>query len=180
MNHVIPIRHEKPIHGTNMAISIKTHWKQLPPILHELKRHDCSIHKAKYWHGWTSMYIKSPTRFKPDEVDRIVHESTDCEPTLYTPSLPLQTTIYIYNISTLPFTVLDFGCVDRKGLFCEILEVLSKYDIDVKGAYINTIGNVVSNIFYITYKGDKLTVNYIEYIRNNMETEVKTQESDSY
>lgn len=177
----VTVRHEKPIYGTNIGISVNVHWRQLPPVLHELKSRNCSIEKAKYWQSWTSMYIKSPSKFLPMEIDNMIMDSLTGETsTLYSPGLPFNTKIYIYNISTCPYTVMDFGCRDRTGLFCEILEVLSRYDIDVKAAYINTIGNVVSNIFYITHNDVALTEDYIEYIRNNLEAEVKTRDSDSY
>lgn len=175
------IRYEKPIYGTNVGISVRLNWRRLPPILHTLKANDCSIEKAKYWDDWTSMYIKTPKNTTSVNVYDMVSQSIVAESTsLYSPGLPLNTSIYMYNISTCPYTVLDFGCYDRTGLFCEILEVLSRYDIDVKGAYINTIGNVVSNIFYITHNNKLLTDAYIEYLRNNLEAEVKTKDNDSY
>jgi UTP:GlnB (protein PII) uridylyltransferase len=99
---------------------------------------------------------------------------------LYPQRLPYKTTVFIYNISTAPYTILDFGCLDRTGLFCEIIEVLARYDINIEGAYLNTIGNVVSNIFYITHNGKKLDDQYIEYLRNNLELEVRDQGDMSY
>lgn len=183
MHKGIIIRQEKPIYGTNVALSVKVGWKRLPPVLHNLKESDCSIQKAKYFGEWTSMYIKTPNNVMADDVHRVVVNGLNEDmamSTLYSPGLPFNTKIFIYNISTCPYTVLDFGCFDRTGLFCEIIEVLSRYDINIEAAYINTIGNVVSNIFYITHKGSKLSDLYIEYLKNNLESEVKMQESDSY
>lgn len=175
------IRHEKPIFGTNVGISVHMNWRRLPSVLHTLKANDCTIKKAKYWQEWTSMYLKTPKDMAAIDVTNMVSDSIITEnSSLYSPGLPFNTSIYMYNISTCPYTVLDFGCYDRTGLFCEILEVLSKYDIDVKGAYINTIGNVVSNIFYITHNGNILQDDYIEYLRNNLQAEVKTKDNDSY
>lgn len=171
----IVIRKEKPIIGTNFGISVKGNWKALPPFLHELKANDCSIHKAKYWEDWTSMYIKTPKTITFESIEQMTTVTDDA---LSIPQkLPFNTTIYIYNISTVPYTVLDFGCYDRVGLLCEILEVLSKYDIDVKGAYVNTIGNVVSNIFYITHKNNKLDADYIEYLKNSLELQILQENS---
>jgi UTP:GlnB (protein PII) uridylyltransferase len=180
---------EKPIYGTNIGVSIKSHWRNLPPLLQELKQNNASIHKAKYWNECTSMYIKAPNTYTYDVIKETVstiNETPQYESTLYSPGvpgrpkLPFNTTIFIYNIGTSPYTVLDFGCYDRTGLFCEILEVLSRYDIDIKGAYINTIGSVVSNIFFITHNEKQLSDSYIEYIKNNLDAEVLMQENDSY
>lgn len=182
------IRSERPIYGTNVGLSVKANWRQLPPMLYKLKERDCSIEKAKYFQDWTSMYIKTPHNIQAKEVHTMLEDemlngmyvANNISSTLYSPGLPFNTTIYIYNISTCPYTVLDFGCYDRTGLFCEIIEVLSKYDIDIKAAYINTIGSVVSNIFYITHKDQKLNDKYIEYLRNNLDAEVRPQDTDSY
>jgi hypothetical protein len=179
------VQHEKPIYGTNVGISVRTHWRNLPPILFKLKFHECSIQKAKYWEEWTTMYIKTPKKQDYDFIADLIHSSADEEynrysTILYPAGLPYNTCIYMYNISTLPYTVLDFGCVDRTGLFCEIIELLGKYDIDIKGAYINTVGNVVTNIFYITHNDKKLSDEYIEYVRNNLESGVRSKHYDSY
>ena len=176
------IKHEKPIFGTNAAVSVKAHWRKLPPVLHTLKANNCSIHKAKYWDEWTSMYIKTPPSIVAKDVyDMLssVQEGTS-ETTLYSCGLPFNTCIHIYNICASPYTVLDFGCLDRTGLFCEIIELMSKYDVEIKGAYINTIGSIVSNIFYITYKNERLSDPYIEYLRNCLEIDVKHRVGDSY
>lgn len=173
--NTIIIKQEKPIIGTNIGLSIKGNWKKLPPFLHELKAHECSIHKAKYWDNWTSMYMKTPRTITFDCIEKMTHTTDD---TAAIPQkLPFNTTIYIYNISTAPYTILDFGCHDRLGLMCEILEVLSRYDIDVKGAYVNTIGNIVSNIFYITHNDTKLDDMYIEYLKNSLELQILPENS---
>ena len=179
---------EKPILNTNIGVSVKSHWRNLPPLLHELKRNECSIHKAKYWNECTSMYIKAPKEYTYKSMVDSAEALNDplgvwYQQTSYLSSsqgLPHNTCIYIYNIQTAPYTVMDFGCCDKTGLLCEILEVLSKYEIDIKGAYINTIGSVVSNIFFITHNEKQLSETYIEYLRNNLEAEVRTNDNDSY
>jgi len=175
---------EQPIYGTSVGLSLQSNWRALPSFLHEVKRLDMSVHKAKYWSDWTTMYLKHSRLSSAEAISAIegVLEkpiSDDITP-LYTSGLPLNTSICMYNISTTPFTILDFGCIDRPGLMCEVLELLSRYDIDVKYAYINTIGTVVSNIFYISYRGKKLTDDYISYIRNNMEFDIRNGGWDSY
>lgn len=176
-------REERPIYGTDIGVSIRSHWKDLPPVLHRFRQLDLSIHKAKYWNEWTTMYLKAPkAQLRPPNIAEVFLDDAvvaDDMP-LYHQTLPYNTCIYIYNISTSPFTVLDFGCMDRTGLFCEILEVLAAFDIEIVGAYINTIGSVVSNIFYITYKGRKLDDSYINFIRNNLEFEMHSQDLNSY
>jgi hypothetical protein len=175
---------EKPIYGTSIGVSVHANWRKLPPLLHEIKRLDLSIHKAKYWDHWTTMYLAfpkivgAPRYIDFEDILKGVDE-TDNSP-LYTPGLPFNTTLYMYNISTAPYTVVDFACIDRPGLFCEILELLQRYDIEVNGAYINTIGSVVSNIFYISRNGRKLDDNYIAFIKNNMEFDIRHRGADSY
>lgn len=173
-------RQERPIHGTTIGLSVKSHWKCLPPVLHRIKDLDLSIQKAKYWDNWTTMYLKGPHQVDVTDIFQTDRENIGYDMPLYHQRLPYNTCIYIYNISTSPYTVMDFGCIDRTGLFCEILEVLANYDVDVKGAYLNTIGNVVSNIFFITYRGKKLDDKYIEFLRNNLEFEMRNQEQNSY
>lgn len=178
-------REEKPIYGTDIGVSIRANWKRLPPILHKCKQLDLSIQKAKYWDEWTTMYLKRPkTQTSVATFDDVIHgvKTLDMDEigVLFPQRLPYKTSVYVYNISTAPYTILDFGCLDRCGLFCEILEVLARYDIEVVGAYINTIGNIVSNIFYITHRGMKLDDKYIEYLRNNLELEVRDQDETSY
>lgn len=175
-------RQEKPIYGSNIGVSVRSHWKNLPVVLHRMKDLDLSIQKAKYWDNWTTMYLKGPRQIEVDDIfrDRQDRDDIGYDMPLFHQKLPYNTCIYIYNISTSPYTVMDFGCIDRTGLFCEILEVLASYDIDVKGAYLNTIGNVVSNIFFITYRGHKLDDKYIEFLRNNLEFEMRNQEYNSY
>lgn len=177
------MRPEQPVFGTNVAFSINTNWRNLPPILHKVKSYDCLIHKAKYCDEWTTMHIKTPINIHQsisiyDELQNGTYNPNTVA--LYSPGLPFNTSIYMYNISTCPYTVLDFGCRDRTGLFCEIIEVLSKYDIDVKGAYINTIGDAVNNIFYLTRDNDVLSTSYIDYIRNSLQSEIKQIDNDSY
>lgn len=176
------MRYEKPIHGTNVGISIHANWRLLPPVLHTLKANNCSIHKAKYWDEWTSMYIKTPHQFDVTKTHELLSGSFKFDKTmdLYSPGLPFNTCIHMYNISTCPYTILDFGCYDRTGLLCEIIEVLSKYDIEIKGAYINTIGNAVSNIFYITHSNAVLNEEYMEYMRNCLESNIRVKDTDSY
>lgn len=177
-------REEKPIYGTDIGVSIRANWKRLPPILHKCKQLDLSIQKAKYWDKWTTMYLKRPKQANVATLEEIINgvKTVDIEEggVLFPQRLPYKTSVYVYNISTAPYTILDFGCLDRCGLFCEILEVLARYDIEVEGAYINTIGNIVSNIFYITHRGTKLDDMYIEYLRNNLELEVRDQGETSY
>ena len=177
MRQKLFIKPEKPIHGTNVAFSVKANWKHLPPVLYTLKYNDCSIQKAKYWQEWTTMYIRSPNYSQSYITDMIKSTTQDTTNTLVQTKLPFNTSIYMYNISVIPYTILDFGCIDKTGLFCNILEVLAKYDIEVEGAYINTIGNVVSNIFYITHNGKNLTDDYIEYIRNNLESDIGSSDN---
>jgi UTP:GlnB (protein PII) uridylyltransferase len=174
----LPYIIEQPIHGTALGISVKAKWRTLPPLLHELKRMNLSIHKAKYWNEWTTMYIKHNQEIamsgaKQTLEDILQGQLQVDEVPLYNNGLPPNTSISIYNISTFPFTILDFGCSDRTGLFCEILEFLSHYDIDVNGAYINTIGGIVSNMFYISRNKQKLDHAYIEYLSNTFEHEMK-------
>ena len=184
MNNIknIVYRQERPIYGTSIGVSVRSHWKNLPVVLHRIKDLDLSIQKAKYWDNWTTMYLKGPQQVEITDIFRDPRddETEGIDLPLYHQKLPYNTCIYIYNISTAPYTVMDFGCIDRTGLFCEILEVLASYDIEVKGAYINTIGKVVSNIFYITYRGSKLSDEYMEFLRNNLEFEMRNQEQNSY
>lgn len=180
--HIV-YKEETPIYGTDIGVSIRSKWKDLPPILHRFRQLDLSVHKAKYWNDWTTMYLKAPkTKTRPVLLTDVFHDEcvyVDNMP-LYHQKLPYNTCIYIYNISTLPYTILDFGCIDRTGLFCEILEILAGFDIEVTSAYINTIGTAVSNIFYITYRGRKLDDSYINFIRNNLEFEMHAPDANSY
>jgi UTP:GlnB (protein PII) uridylyltransferase len=178
---------EPKMHGTDVGISLQGHWRSIPPVLYRCKALDLSVYKAKYWNEWTTMYLKSTVPAKPAiDIDTLMEPFAQEDRQLDTVELvapqkrrfPSNTTVFMYNISTVPYTIMDFGCNDRIGLFCEVLEILSRYDIDIKGAYINTIGNVVSNIYFITYKGQKLDDTYVEYIRNSLENEML--HTDSY
>lgn len=175
-------REEKPIHGTDIAVSVRANWKRLPPVLHKCKQLDLTITKAKYWSNWTTLYMKKLGPAKHLNATAIM-DAVETEDAVVAPTvlcrLPYHTSVSIYNISTLPYTVLDFSCFDRVGLFCEIIEVLGRYDVDVRGAYINTIGGVVSNIFFITHSGKALDDAHIEYLRNNLEYEIRDVQ-DSY
>jgi len=99
---------------------------------------------------------------------------------LHSQGLPSSTCVHIYNSVMFPYTMLDFGCTDRTGLFCEILEFLTPYDIDVQGAYINTIGNVANNMFYITKNNQKLDDAHIEFLQNSFEYELKNKRLMDY
>lgn len=171
----LPYRLEKPIHGTSIGMSVYSKWRRLPIFLHELKRMDITIHKAKMHNDWTTMYLRTE---EPEEKRRnlelVLSGNTEIdEVPLYIQGLNPNTNIYVYNITTFPYTVMDFGCQDRTGLMCEILEFLSPFDIEVRGAYINTIGGIATNMFYITRHGEKLDNAYIEYLSNMLEYELK-------
>lgn len=160
-------------------------WRQLPVLLHDVKRMNITIHKAKMVTDWTTMYMRVPFEQSTEEKVQIVRESLselllgtselDTTP-LYSLGLPASTIIHVYNNTIVPYTIMDFSCSDRTGLFCEILEFLSGFDIHVEGAYINTIGNVVNNIFYITRNGTKLSDEYIEFLNNLFEFELKKKQ----
>lgn len=170
-----PYRIEKPIHGTSIGLSVYSQWRHIPIFLHELKRMDITIHKAKMHDQWTTMYLRTdkPVEHRRDiELVLSGHSEVDEVP-LYAQGLNTTTNIHVYNISTFPYTVVDFGCQDRTGLLCEILEFLAPFNIEVRGAYINTIGNVATNMFYITRKGERLDDAHIEYLSNMMEYELK-------
>lgn len=176
----LPYRIEKPIHGSSIGMSVYAKWKTLPVFLHELKRMDITIHKAKMHNDWTTMYLKTKddARLKQQTLERVLNGKQEIdEAPLYLNGLCPNTNIYVYNITTFPYTVMDFNCQDRTGLMCEILEFLAPYDIEVRGAYINTIGTIATNMFYITRHGDKLDTTYIEYLSNLMEFELKKTKS---
>lgn len=175
----LPYRLEKPIHGTSIGISVYAKWKTLPVFLHELKRMDITIHKAKMHNDWTTMYLRTTdAEEKQRNLELMLTGNIEVdEAPLYAQGLSSSTNIYVYNITTFPYTVVDFGCQDRTGLMCEILEFLSPYDIEVRGAYINTIGNIATNMFYITRNGEKLDAPYIEYLSNMMEYELKKDQA---
>lgn len=184
-----PIRHvfEKPIHYTHIGLSVQMPWRQLPSLLHDVKRMNITIHKAKMVNDWTTMYMRVPYEYSTEEKVHMVKENlvqtlegtadVDLVP-LYSLGLPASTTIHVYNNSVVPYTIMDFSCSDRTGLFCEILEFLSSFDIHVEGAYINTIGNIVNNIFYISRNGSKLSEEYIVYLNNLFEYELKKKQLD--
>lgn len=184
-----PIRHvfEKPIHYTHIGLSVHMPWRQLPSLLHDVKRMNITIHKAKMVQDWTTMYMRVPFEFSTDDKLHMVKDNLlqtlqgtsdlDLVP-LYSLGLPSSTTIHVYNNSVVPYTIMDFSCSDRTGLFCEILEFLAGFDIHVEGAYINTIGNIVNNIFYISRNGSKLSEEYIVYLDNLFEYELKKKQLD--
>lgn len=175
----LPYRIERPIHGTSIGISVYAKWKSLPVFLHELKRMDITIHKAKMHNDWTTMYLRTnDAESKQHALELILTGNAEVdEVPLYAQGLSNTTNIYVYNITTFPYTVVDFGCKDRTGLLCEILEFLAPYDIEVRGAYINTIGDIATNMFYVTRNGEKLDTPYIEYLSNMMEYELKKSNS---
>lgn len=172
----LPYRIERPIHGTSIGMSVYAKWKTLPVFLHELKRMDITIHKAKMHNDWTTMYLKTSgdVLLKTNALERVLTGNQEVdEVPLYLNKLCPNTQIFVYNITTFPYTVMDFNCQDRTGLMCEILEFLAPFDIEVRGAYVNTIGSIATNMFYITRHGEKLKDEYIEYISNLMEYELK-------
>lgn len=171
---------ERPVYNCELAMSIKTQWRQLPYFLHELKRMNVNIHKAKMHKDWTTMHMK----LSASDVNTIYNDRHHMERVLsgiseiddvplHSLGLPQTTCVHIYNTMTFPYTLLDFGCTDRTGLFCEILEFLTPYDIELQGAYINTIGNVANNMFYITRNNQKLDNTYIDFLHNSFEYELK-------
>lgn len=170
-----PYRIEKPIYGTSIGLSVYSKWRTVPLFLHELKRMDITIHKAKMHNEWTTMYLKTDNaEIRRRDLELILSGNVEInDMPLYQQGLNASTNIHIYNISTFPYTVIDFGCHDRTGLLCEILEFLAPFDIDVRGAYINTIGTIATNMFYVTRHGERLDNAYIEYLSNMMEYELK-------
>ncbi len=165
-----PYRLEKPIHGSSIGLSVYSNWRTIPVFLHELKRMDITIHKAKMHDQWTTMYLKADKPMeRTKQLEKVLsgYAEIDNIP-LYAQGLSTTTNIHVYNISTFPYTVIDFGCQDRTGLLCEILEFLSPFDIEVRGAYINTIGTIATNMFYVTRNGQRLDDAHIEYLSNMM------------
>ncbi len=176
----VPYRLEKPIHNSQMGISFQSSWRHIPLVLHEMKRVNLSISKAKFHDSWTTLYINSidpdthATIHRPHLVNVLQGRvQLDQEP-LYNQGLHPSTVIRMFNLSNYPYTVLDFQCGDRVGLFCEILEFLTPYDIQIHHAYCNAQKYIASNMFFITNKqGNMLTPEEIEFFSNIFEYDLK-------
>lgn len=177
---VTPYRLEKPIHNSQMGISFQAPWRQVPLVLHEMKRVDLSICKAKVIGSWTTLYIKSadPMVHAAVHHDHIVNVLQgrvllDHDP-LYHSGLDPNTQIHLYNLANYPYTALYFSCPDRVGLFCEILEFLAPYDIQIHRAYCNAQQFITSNIFFITNRqGQLLSPEEMDFFRNLFEYDLK-------
>lgn len=175
-----PYRMEKPIHNSQLGISFQSNWRQVPLVLHELKRVNLSVSKAKMHESWTTLYIKSldPQSHASVHNDHIVdifqgRVSLDMDP-LYHQGLHPNTKVHIYNISTYPYTVMHFSCPDRLGLFCEILEFLAPYNIQLHRAYVNAQEFIASNMFFISnLQGQPLSPLEIEFLQNLFEYDLK-------
>ncbi len=181
-----PFRHEKPVHNSQLGISFQLEWRKVPYFLHELKRKNVSIFKAKLHHSLTTLYLNS----EESNVSAIEHKSyledvlkgavaIDDVP-MYQSGLHPNTNINVFNTPILPYTVINFSCPDRVGLFCEILEFLSPYSLEVVHGYCNSVNSVATNLFYITDQdGRQLTYDHVEFISNLFEHDLKKRMIDT-
>lgn len=90
--------------------------------------------------------------------------------------LPTDTSVLIYNIPNMNYTVLEFICEDRLGLLCDMLDLLTSLPIDVHSSYVTSISLMAHNIFHIQKEERALTNEEIAYITNIFEYEVKRKD----
>lgn len=175
-----PFRVEKPVHNSQLGLSFQLEWRKVPYFLHELKRKNVSVFKARLHHCWTSLYLNSEESnvsaaiYQP-YLEEVLKGSVAIDDTpMYQSGLHPGTNITVYNTPTLPYTVINFSCPDRVGLFCEMLEFLAPYNIEVAHGYCNSVNSIATNLFFITDPhGDRLTPKNIEFIRNLFEYDLK-------
>ena len=63
-------------------------------------------------------------------------------------------------------SVLYLECADRPGLLVDIVKVLNDLSIDVTSAEVDTVGFVVKDAFFITYRDEALNNSMVTLVEN--------------
>lgn len=166
----------KPHH----IITVKTDWRNLPVILDGFRNIHLNIRRAHITESASTFYMKDLSNKINDEnmkaeLTKIINmENTMSLGFKYARMrLPLDTQILMYNVPTNNYTTMEFGCNDRIGLLCDLLQFLEPLSVDLKESYVTTVGNFAHNIIHLS-KGDKpLSDEDMMYIYNVFEYEAK-------
>jgi len=163
------------------VVTVTAPWRRIPYILEEVRDLDIDVRKAWITKDRTTLYLKdakpsakkalsSPTSAflplsnpKHESLARafdegfMINEWERAKSVFGHPlTLPHDTSIMIYNIPTMPITVLEFTCQDRVGLLCDMLDCLSWLPVDVQTAHISTVSEYVPQHVLLGTRGSSI------------------------
>lgn len=167
------------------VVTVSAPWRRMPFLLDTFRMMDLDVRKAYIAEHVSTLYLKQSEGFpvsneKKEELITamdlgvVVNERERHKELFSTPlKLSAETSVLLYNIPAQEFTTLEFTCMDRMGLLCDILDFLSSFPIDIHSAHISSVGEYAHNILLLKRGGTALTDTDIEYIQNVFEYEVK-------
>jgi hypothetical protein len=165
-------------------VTVRTSWRRLPHFLEVLREVPVDIRRAYIQPQQSTLFINSGSPFLSSD-DLRVHmkriESDPFIPPLATPGkveLPMDTHILLYNVSNIPYTIMEFYCKDRIGLLSDLLQYMGQLDIDINAAHITTMDEQAHNIFHLLKHGKPLEQFELLYIRNVFEHDLKPRFKD--
>lgn len=158
------------------VVTIHASWKRLPLILDCLRSIPLDIRRAHISKESSTLYLKNHCH--GCDISKELTRATSMDTTSEIPRnprmrLPLDTQILLYNIPSLNFTTMEFGCHDRIGLLCDLLLFLEPLSIDLDESYVTTVGSFAHNILHLTKNGKPLGEEEMTYIHNVFEYEAK-------
>jgi UTP:GlnB (protein PII) uridylyltransferase len=169
-------------------VTVKAPWRYMPYVLDNLRSETYDIQKAIVTSKYSTLYLKEADD-SPLTISRIqnvadifnkgiIIDERERAKYVYQNQivLPTDTSVLIYNIPNMNYTVLEFICEDRLGLLCDMLDLLTSLPIDVHSSYVTSISLMAHNIFHIQKEERALTNEEIAYITNIFEYEVKRKD----
>lgn len=169
-------------------VTVKAPWRYMPYVLDNLRSETYDIQKAIVTSKYSTLYLKEADD-SPLTISRIqnvadifnkgiIIDERERAKYVYQNQivLPTDTSVLIYNIPNMNYTVLEFICEDRLGLLCDMLDLLTSLPIDVHSSYVTSISLMAHNIFHIQKEESALTNEEIAYITNIFEYEVKRKD----
>lgn len=161
-------------------ITVNTNMQNLIVILEGIRNVPLDIRRAHITQEKTTLYLKDQSTVAHGNVQTIeaeVAKMTSHSSIVPTKTshmrLPLDTQILLYNVPCTPFTTMEFGCMDRIGLLCDLLAFLEPLSVDVTEAHVTTVGTFAHNILHLTKHGLPLSNEDITYISNVFEHDYK-------
>lgn len=191
------MRHVYPYHFVKTAgnvpyqvVVVQAPWRRLPPLLHAFREVPLDIRKAHMDRSTATIYLKPLDRLymnddeKEDtaQVRRILDAGVELERPGSGASavrLPRETEVSIFNVSTVPYTILEFRCPDRVGLMHDLFELMAAMPYEIEAAYVSTdlANRAAHNLLYLTrgrgHEREKLGHTDMEYVRHVFEYDAK-------
>ena len=163
--------HPSPNIIPHHVINTRLSWRKLPELLNIVREYNLDIRRAFIENEECVLFVRNEP---PKQVAHGYGVAAEHVKLISPTSYCKNDQVLIYNVKD-KCTVLEFTCMDKRGLLLEMIDMLASLSIQVelKTANISCINNVAHNIFHLMKEGKALSEDDMTYIRNVLEYDFK-------